>query len=137
MKHVVFVLIAIIALSSECRTTKSDVYTSEFIISNQTDTGVLLRSWQNKGSRKNIFIPKKQDYGHTEKGESPISPAQFWDSDSLELLFDDGKKLTYTWFRLSPTTNNILINDWEFSKTAERHTKATYIIAKEHRDSAK
>lgn len=138
MKKLISALVILIILSSSnCKKTESLVYISEFEIINETDTGLIIRSWLDNRKQKEIYIAKGKSYYIKEVGESPIIPSQFWASDSLEIMFDDDKVLLYTWYKKSPTAQNILQNDWDNIKVSTRQSKDIYKIGNEHRDSAK
>jgi len=138
MKNIGKILILLMTLnSSNCKKTESSVYTSEFEIINSTDTGLTITSWLDYRQKKSIYIEKGNSFYSKEVGESPITAAEFWDSDSLEIKFADNKILIYSWNRVSPTSKNILIDGWSVNKIADRQTKRIYKIEQEHRDSAK
>ncbi len=141
MKNIANILIftglILLLNSSSCKKTESLIYKSEFEIINSTDTGVTIKSWLNNRQVKSINISKHSSYQTIESLEQPLTAAQFFNSDSLEINFNDNKKLIYSWYRPSPTTNNILTTGWLVEKKGERYTKRTYEITQEHRDSAK
>lgn len=132
-----FLLLALTISITACKTTKSDVYISELEIFNTTDIGVTITSYLENMPVKNIYIQKGKSFYTKEVGESPISAAQFWNSDSFQMEFDDGNKLIYSWYRLSPTSKNILVDGWTINKIADRQSQKTYSIQQEHRDSAR
>lgn len=137
MKNIIIIsIVLLIVTGSKCKKTVEYVYTSEFEIQNQSDTGLTIKTWSHNIPVKNIYINKSASFSDKEVGESPMTPSQFLGGDSLEIIFDDAKKLTYTWFRISATSKNILQNEWDIIKIEERHTKNLYKITKEHRDSA-
>lgn len=130
-------LLILLLNSSSCKKTESLVYKSEFNIVNETDKSLSIKSWLNNKLVKTVSISENSTFQSTESAEQPLTAAQFWDSDSLELIFEDKRHITYTWYRPSPTLNNILTTGWTAEKVDERYTKRIYTITQEHSDSAR
>lgn len=130
-------LIFLLTSSSCNKKSVSWVYTTEFEIINSSDTGLTIKSWLNNRQIRYLYIAKNSSFKTTEKLEQPLTPEQFWDSDSLEIIFDDSKSLIYSWYRPSPKKNNILSNDWNIQNIGDKKNYLNYTITQEHRDSAK
>lgn len=139
MKHTqtliaIFVLIGL----TQCRTIVEYVYTTDFVLQNNSDTGLSIQSWNNGQPVRQILIPEGQSFSSTFKEEIPLNAAQFWSSDSIEIRFDDGRKLTYFKDSVSPTLKNLLTtDDWSNQNISERHTKESYDITSEHYNKAR
>jgi hypothetical protein len=122
-----------------CKTTESLVYYSDFKFINKTDTDFHIIGYRNNQLQVDITVPNaeittiKKEYEHV-----PMNPGQLFNSDSIEVILNSGKKIIYSWYRSSPT-KDYLGNGlgWSESKVDINHYVYSYTLTQEHIDSAR
>jgi len=122
-----------------CKITRSTLQYSTFHFVNETNSDIHIQGWYLRQSQQDFRISKNSSIDiEKEQANASMNPDEFFHSDSLEITFENNKKLIYSWYRKSPT-KNYLGNGlgYKEERTSENHIKFTYFITQEHIDSAK
>lgn len=122
---------------TNCKRTEY-IWTSTFRFVNSTSSNIHIQGWNNKRLSRDLIVPKNSQVELKETNEgTPMNPGHFFSSDSIELTFDNNKKLIYSWYRKSPTSKYIGNGiGYEQKEISERHLLFTYLLNQEHIDSA-
>lgn len=131
--------IVVLASLLSCRTTKSYVYTTDFIFENQTDSIFHVSAFFKDHLTRQFVVPNNTHVIFTEKHEHvPMNPGEFFSADSIEVALPSGRKLIYSWYRPSPTPK-YLGNILGYTETIkdERYYVYQYMFTKTHIDSAR
>lgn len=98
---------------------------------------VRVQSWFHNTLARDFQISKNNQTEMEEISDgTPINPGLFFSSDSIEMRFENNKKLIYSWYRKTPTTKYIG-NDLGYAseELPEHQMLFTYLITQEHADS--